>query len=170
MDELHEKYFDWLCGLIEGEDVDISQYGMLLQALFMGVFTYTIKQDSNRAEDGIALRHQFSVTFNDKRRCSVLEMMIALAIRCESIMEGPDTGDMTPVWFWSMIDSLGLMGMTNDNYDESFIILTIGRFLDRGYQPNGKGGLFTVERTKIDMRRIEIWYQMMAYLDEYLAA
>ena len=37
----------------------------------------------------------------DNKTCSVLEMMIALAIRCEEhIMDDPDVGNRTGQWFW----------------------------------------------------------------------
>ena len=77
-----------------------------------------IPMDGNRAEDGIDLRYRFGheqhysdamvASFLDDRPCSVLEMMIALSIRCEEhIMDDPDVGNRTGQWFWSMIASLG---------------------------------------------------------------
>ena len=42
----------------------------------------------------------------------------------------------------------------------------LARFMDRDYEPNGAGGLFTITRTSIDMRAIDIWYQLMSWLNE----
>jgi hypothetical protein len=93
-------------------------------------------------------------------------MMVALSIRCEeNIMDDPIVGDRTRQWFWDMIVNLGLGSMYDKNYDEWFIDKTINRFLDRQYEPNGKGGLFTVRNCKHDMRLFEIWYQLCWYLD-----
>jgi hypothetical protein len=44
----------------------------------------------------------------------------------------------------------------------------LDRFLDRDYEPDGRGGLFRVKHTDEDLRFVEIWYQMNWYLDELL--
>ena len=63
--------------------------------------------------------------------------------------------------------NLGLGSMDDRGYDEGEKKKIINRFLDRKYDRNGKGGLFTVkDRPSIDMRNIEIWYQMSWYLNE----
>jgi hypothetical protein len=38
--------------------------------------------------------------------------------------------------------------------------------VERTYQKNGKGGLFPLKQPAKDQRRVEIWYQMAAYLNE----
>jgi hypothetical protein len=38
----------------------------------------------------------------------------------------------------------------------------------RLYTTSGYGGLFPLEEPKEDQRKVEIWYQMMAYLGENL--
>jgi hypothetical protein len=135
--------------------------------------------DGNRAEDGIDLRYRFGYeqgydsqtisTFLDNRPCSVLEMLIALAIRCEEhIMDDPDIGNRTGQWFWNMIINLGLGFMDDTKFDENYVKDVISRFLYRKYKRNGEGGLFTVEHCKNDLRTVEIWYQMCWYLDEVL--
>ena len=76
----------------------------------------TIDNDINRADDGKHLRYEFASERSysnyypiDNRPCSVLEMLIALAIRInDEIMWNPDYGDKTAAWFWEMIDNLGL--------------------------------------------------------------
>jgi hypothetical protein len=135
--------------------------------------------DGNRAEDGIDLRYRFGyeqgydspmiATLLDDRPCSVLEMLIALAIRCEEhIMDDPDIGNRTGQWFWNMIINLGLGFMDDTKFDENYVKDVISRFLYRKYKRNGEGGLFTVEHCKNDLRTVEIWYQMCWYLDEVL--
>ena len=102
----------------------------------------------------------------DNRPCSVLEMIIALAIRLEEhIMDDPDIGNRTGQWFWDMIVSLGLGSMDDSKFDKAHAIDVIRRFLDRDYGRDGKGGLFTIEHCRYDMRDIEIWYQANWYLD-----
>ena len=80
-------------------------------------------------------------------------------------MDDPEIGDRTGQWFWGMIVNLGLGSMTDNRYDEDFVTETIERFLDRDYEPDGKGGLFTVRNCDRDLRYVEIWYQLCWYLD-----
>lgn len=136
-------------------------------------FVYSIPRDENRARDGIDLRYRFALLHDTpslvqylEGPCSVLEMMIALAIRCEeNIMDDPKVGDRTGQWFWGMIVNLGLGAMTDNRFDRQFVDEVVQRFLDRDYEPNGKGGLFTVRNCKYDLRTVEIWYQLNYYLD-----
>ena len=81
-------------------------------------------------------------------------------------MTNDEIGDRTPLWFWGMIGNLGLREMTDDIFDESVVDEITERFLTRDYSYNGRGGLFYVSKPRMDMRDVEIWYQMMWYLDE----
>jgi hypothetical protein len=135
-------------------------------------FTWFIPRDDNRADDGIQLRRRYALVMDDmslqrylKGPCSVLEMMVALAVRCEEcIMDDAQIGDRTGHWFWSMIRSLGLSSMNDSSFDSDFVEDVIARFLNREYQPNGEGGLFTIKNCEHDMRTAEIWYQLSWYL------
>lgn len=173
-DKIENDYFEWIYDLMCGRRYakDIS-YRKLLSHLHSVEFTYTIQRDSNRAADGIELRYRFSLSKNHKDwylyldgPCSVLEMMVALAIRCEEgIMDDPSVGDRTGQWFWGMITSLGLGSMLDERYDRRYVDYIIQRFLNREYKPNGEGGLFTIRNTKRDMRTVEIWYQLNEYIN-----
>lgn len=174
---LKHKYFDWICELIDiGEELS---YTKLLRHLDNVEFIYILDMDRNRMKDGIDLRYRFGYEMHypreliednlDNRPCSVLEMMVALAIRCEEgIMSDPDEGDRTGQWFWNMIDSLGLSDMIDSDFDKKYFDYVMRRFLNRKYNSDGEGGLFTIRRSQLDMRHVEIWYQMMWYLDEFL--
>lgn len=169
-DRIINEYFEWLCRLANGK-----KYRKLLVLLHNIQFTYLMKNDENRAADGVNLRYQFAYEHNYGNiseylngPCSVLEMMLALSIRCEQhIMDDPDIGDRTSNWFWLMINNLGLKSMTDSNFNKSFTIERIDIFLKRAYEPNGEGGLFMVDND-CDMRTTEIWYQMCAYLNSIL--
>ena len=167
-------YFNWMYELMcKGRFDNRITYRELFRFLHDTEFIHFVPHDENRADDGIALRYRYCFLngCEDLERyldgpCSVLEMMVALAIRCEErIMSDPDKGDRTAQWFWSMIISLGLGSMTDYNFDERFVDDVITRFLTREYAPDGKGSLFTIKRWNRDARTTEIWHQLLAYLN-----
>ena len=167
--EIRNDYFDWMYDLVGGmRGSKYTSYFKLLMKLHNTEFTYSIPMDENRAEDGVDLRRRFSDSYFEMLDgpCSVLEMMVALAIRCEeNIMDDPTMGDRTGQWFWGMINNLGLSGMTDANYNRSETEYCISRFLNRDYASDGKGGLFRIKNCEVDLRDAEIWYQLCWYLD-----
>ena len=178
--ELNNEYFEWMCQLVYDERFTRGlSYRKLLRYLHGIDFQYTLPMDGNRAEDGIDLRYRFGyehkyegsmiASYLDIHPCSVLEILIALAFRCEEhIMTDPDVGNRMGQWFWSMIVSLGLETMSDPRFDTSYTDDVIFRFMNRKYKRNGKGGLFTIKHCKYDMRSVEIWWQMNWYLDSIL--
>lgn len=173
-DDLNDLYFEWMFDLVcHARFSKRVSYRELLIFLHHTEFKYSISNDANRAEDGIDLRRRFALLQNDKDivyyldgPCSILEMMIALAIRCEeTIMDDPRIGNRTGQWFWGMINNLGLGSMTDDRFDKCYVDDVIERFLFRKYEPDGKGGLFTVRDSGYDLRDEEIWTQLCWYLD-----
>ena len=167
-------YFEWLCDKVVKSDVDAS-YSKLFSILYDCIFIPSLRMDENRAEDGRGLKRRYHIETGDitppiiRDRCSVLEMMVALAIRCEeTIMTDDNYGDRTAIWFWTMIESLGLMTMDDSKFNRRYVKIVLERFIDRQYSKNGEGGLFTIERANKDMRNVEIWYQMCWYLDTLL--
>ena len=172
---LPTEYFDWLCQLVY--DRRHTYFRELLTLLHNREFVYIIDMDGNRFEDGIELRYRFArergydyrliASELDIRPCSILEMMIALALRCEEhIMDDYTLGNRTSQWFWGMIDSLGLRQMDDQHINKITCDKIIDTFLDRNYAPNGRGGLFTLVNNRRDMRSVEIWYQACAYFNE----
>ena len=175
--ELNERYFQWMYQLVYGTQKDPRglSYERLLNLLHDHEFTYTIDLDSNRYSDGIDLRGRFVdetgingsfiKIYLNKRPCSVLEMMLALAIRCEEhIMENPDIGNRTGYWVQLMIKNLGLNRSDDCHFNEDYVESVIIRFLERKYEYNGSGSLFIVNNPRKDMKEVEIWYQMNWYL------
>lgn len=164
---IENEYFEWLYDLVcEGRYARSISYRKLLMHLHDTEFVWSIPKDENRADDGIRLRERFVDGNYIYGPCSVLEMMVALALRCEeNIMDDPKVGNRTRQWFWEMIVNLGLGAMTDDVYDEREVTGIVERFLDRDYDPDGKGGLFRIRDCDRDLRDVEIWYQLCWYLD-----
>lgn len=169
-----DDYFRYLCSFIDDEDFRPSQYQVLLSKLHQTPFEWTIEDDSVRALDGLALRDDYALSkgldlvdmhMANRHPCSMLEMMVALARRCEcEIMEDLDFGRRIGRWFKVMLKSLGLRHETDEYYDEGYINFVLDEFLVRAYEPDGDGALFRVENSDKDLRTLSIWSQMHLYL------
>lgn len=102
--ETENAYFEWLiehvCG---GRYNKLLRYRRLLLWLHKTEFIYSNPMDSNRVDDAVDFRRRFGY-LGKEHSCSVLEMMVALAVRCEEhIMGNQEIGDRTGEWFWEMI-------------------------------------------------------------------
>lgn len=173
--KIENDYFEWMFNLVcDGRLARSNSYRKLLSYLHDVEFVYIIPNDADRASDGIELRHRFALLYKDydyvvdclDGPCSVLEMMVALAIRCEvTIMDDPKVGDRTGQWFWKMVVNLGLGSMSDNRFDLDYVEFVIDRFLNREYEPDGRGGLFRVRNSDYDFRDVKIWNQLNYYLD-----
>ena len=176
-DQIRNKYFDWLYNYVcKGRIGNNISYRKLFKALHSIEFDFYIPKDINRARDGIDLRYRFALSINDENLvmdildepCSVLEMLVALAIRCEeTIMDDTRYGDRTGQWFWSMLSNLGISYMTDENFDEKILNKVIYDFMERRYSRDGKGGLFYIRNSEEDLRDVEIWTQLCWYLNNF---
>lgn len=181
--ELRKRYFDWLYKIAyhwETESVEADySFTKLASALFDIPFIVEIPRDENRVQDALSLRYSFGskiglddreiIFYLDDKQCSVFEVMVALAKRCESqLMSDYLYGDRTSYWFNEMIVSLGLGGMYNKNFDSDRVKHAVDIMLHHQFEPNGKGGLFTVKRPIRDLRSLELWAQMCDHLNELL--
>ena len=180
---MNDAYFHWLCGLIG--DYFRGNYQKLLWKLYRTNFVWELEYDENRAADGLFLRkiycqevgwydnsQSLAPPFGSREEwlespCSVLEMMIALAKKAEDfIMYNPEIGNRTSVWFWQMLENLGL-----DVYDDiHFFPAEIDRILDiflhRKYDSHGNGSAFPIQNCCRDLRKTDLWWQLNAYLEE----
>lgn len=173
-DGISNRYFEWMYDLVcEGRYSKSVSYRKLLTHLHSIEFIYSIPRDSNRANDGEKLRYRFALLQDCEELsdylddpCSVLEMILALAIRVEeNIMDDPEIGDRTAQWFWEMIANLGLGGMSDRHYDKDYVNEVVYRFLYREYEPDGRGGLFRIRNCERDLRDVEIWCQFNYYIN-----
>jgi len=174
--ELSERYYRWICRVAMEHEAD--EYSQLLRYLFTKDYRYTHPRDANRESDGIDLRYRFGYLHGialpevtcelDDKPCSLLEMMVALAIRCEeNIMRSFDIGDRTHIWFTNMLDSLGI-AQNDHKFNREEVDQAVENFFNRNYAPNGKGGLFCLKHPYEDLRKVEIWDQAMWWIDERL--
>ena len=178
LNDIRKIYQCWLSALIFGARRRHG-YSKLLGILHGTPFRSVLERDQNRAMDGRALRYRFGCENDipgdfiadamDDIPCSVLEMMAALCLRAsEQIIYDGDIQSGTERLFRDMLSSLGLAEQTDDRFSAGRSAEVLERFQERGYSPDGRGGLFTVSRPGVDMCDIEIWYQMCFYLDELI--
>lgn len=174
MYELQSQYFNWLVSI-----ADLPENYILLKKLFNTEFVWSVAFDDNRAIDGINLRYRFGRVSGtpdpvicgvlDTVPCSILEMIVALALRVEEQIMGDESiGDRTSFWIKSMFNSLGLLDYTDSRYDEAAVNNIIYIFLNRQYSRTGIGGLFAIPDldSSKDMRKADIWAQMCWYMNE----
>lgn len=183
MIKLNLPYFQWLCSLVDGNNRPDKSYSRLLKILSVKEFYWSVANDDNRIEDAKKLQEIFQSSDGDyvymdtyvyrdssDISCSVLEMLIALAHRMEDILSDSEFGDRTDKWFWELVFNLGLERFSDDavfdSRAESRIDEILDIMIDRRYNRNGNGSLFPLRRGIRDSRKVEIWYQLMAYLEE----
>lgn len=172
-DELERQYYIWLTNWIPGWR---TTHSLLMRKLYETAFRVTLMMDENRVGDGLALRTRFIYetgmssierdVLKVRRPCSILEVMIALALRFEEeYMTGYEDEDPVGKWFAPMLDSLGLTIDSDGVFEKDLqrVNLVLMIFLDRAYAPDGRGGLFYISGATEDMREIEIWRQMMMW-------
>jgi hypothetical protein len=170
-----DQYFVWLCDQVsdQRQQKKISEF---LKTLHELEFYWTIPNDDNRGEDGKKLREEFCYQYRFScaglilGKCTILEMLVALAKRIEYQMSDPNDPNDANRYFWMMLDNLGLelFVNTDPNFKEKAIRndIKLRKFLSRQYDKYGKGGLFPLVSYAGDQRKVEIWYQMSAYLEE----
>lgn len=178
-DRITNEYFGWISERVRDP---ADGFDSLMNVLFKCEFIPPTYMDGNRAIDGVNLRHQFADDRGYSRMlidevfsprgtpipASMLEVMAALAIRCERTMSDPAYGDRTKVWFYTMIESMELENMRGEHFSERRVRTVIRRFLNRKYEPDGRGSLFWVPGIQRDMRKYELWYQMSFFQTEVI--
>jgi hypothetical protein len=166
---LDDQYFTWLYSQVA--DVKTRKgtgtYWNLLRHLFSTEFTWFVPNDDNRAEDGRELRIEWT-TLEDVHvdrhwmtlGCSFLEMLIGLARRLEF-----QTDRDVEYWFWHLLTNLRLLGYNDrSRFSVEEVNDRTSMVMQRTYDRFGDGGLFPLRRTTKDQRKVEIWYQLHAYL------
>lgn len=162
-------YFKWLL-----KEINISNTGYedLFWHLYGRPFTWSIDRDENRAADGIALRRRYlndggalqESEFNSP--CSVLEMLIALSIRCDREIMGEPDVDAGDRLFWAMIENLRLDVYDDSYFEDEAVDEILDIWLMRRFDQHGNGGPFPVKKVVRNQKKIEIWSQMNDFLNE----
>lgn len=164
-------YLRWLTDKIDAEG-KCKMYRSLLMHLFQTTFREckSVARDVNRARDGVSLRKKFfeenGWTFNSlgSPECSWLEMLIALSERIDDqMMYDMNLGNRTDKWFWLIIDQIGLKKYIDRNYIHDEVDEILDKLGRREYENGGRNGIFKCQN---DVRKVEIWYQVMRFFNE----
>lgn len=173
-----DGYFLWLCRKVGiGIHPSGAPYFALAEALHSCYFTpERTGMDMNRAYDGLHLRAEYLSRHDDtgsaksRGACTMLEMMIGLARRMAFLMENEEKPKRVREFFWRLIENLGLKNFDDLHFNtfrgEVAVQKAMRHVMNRDYMPDGRGGLFPVKHASSDFRKMEIWYQMHAWLSE----
>lgn len=198
-------YFNWLCDMVHVDNYCGKSWYFLAKILHNIEFYWVLPNDENRAIHGVKLRQVWMENIEEQAEdlgvghpmfpldsltgpCSVLEMLVGLAVSIESeIMMNQEKGNRTAVWFWEMIinllyencrDELQIQGpfevplfyRWSDRFiDEKcgeMLQMFVVKIMDRTYDECGLGGLFPLKAMDEDQRNVEIWYQAQRWLEE----
>ena len=176
--DIKARYFLFLLDKIRTGIDSCENYLELLRRLHKKEFYYILDMDRNRAEDGKCLREEFLNVFelediNEDLAgpASVLEVLIALAERCENDIVHEDLeGNRAPEWFWKWIDNLGLLKFKDESIVEWLptgeLDVCLENWMERKFKKNGSGSPFPLISGSVDSRKEEIWRQMIFWLYE----
>lgn len=172
---LDDQYLEWLYSLVQPvtNRNPARTYWSLCEYLFKREFEWFIPNDGNRVEDARDLRWTFIETFgfDDDNPdwmaldASILEMLIALSQRAAF-----ESNKDPNFWFSTFLKNLELSRFKDSQFSEKerqVIDEVLTRIVYRTYSKSGRGGMFPLTHAKTDQRKVEIWYQMQAYLIEH---
>lgn len=169
---LDELYFTWLYRQVANPDIEDKSltFWKLLKELYTKEFVWLIPNDDNRLEDGKALRIEFiqEEGLRDvdpewlQLGCSALELMVGLSRRLSFEAEGEPY-----YWFWDLMENLNLHRYSDDRrLPRKHIQKVLDQVIFRTYERDGTGGLFPLNDPSQDQRKVELWYQLSAYVLE----
>jgi hypothetical protein len=166
---IRHHYFEWLT--LQVGDESVTNIHPLCTIMHQKEFVWFVANDDNRLQDGLDLRLEFLYEFYDPTmmhalrlaHVSFLEVLIGLSHRLDFQRSGG-----ADIWAWVLLEHLGLDKyrgrMTTQKREEIEEILD--RVIWRTYEPDGSGGFFPLAWPEQDQRKVEIWYQMMAWIGE----
>lgn len=188
---IKNEYFWWLCnisclnGIIEDitpgnatiPDPDYETFFQLAYILFTTPFICGLDKDETRVYEGKKLRYWWATLHSRYDNyeclngpCSMLEMLIALAIQIDvQIMQGPYEKDRSVEWFWEMLRNLGISEFDDYHFSSEnarIIRDALDRINTRRYCKDGSGGLYPLKNANSDQRFVPIWVQMQEYFKE----
>lgn len=165
---LDYQYYNWLT-----QKVSIAngkQYTQLFEIMHNVEFLWFIPNDDNRIQDAIDLRTEFMNRSDSHGELELgsatcLEVLVSLSRRLAMIASD---GGHSKQWAWTLLKNLGLIKFPDPLSPEK--VQKVNEILHdlvwRNYQPDGRGGFFPLLNPDTDQTKVEIWYQLNAYVSE----
>jgi hypothetical protein len=169
-EELRERYFYWLYDMVcpSTRQHGFNAYTIICNWMQNIPFKEIVDHDDNRSQNGRDLRAKFLESVGNTSSivgpCSIFEMLVALAEQATFLAD-----KTPPFWFAIFLKNLGLDGYVDNQIrppDTFSVRRIIEKFNNRTYRPNGEGGLFPLHHTTENQRKVQIWYQLGAYINE----
>jgi hypothetical protein len=145
-------------------------YTDLFEQMHNTEFVWTVPNDDNRVQDAIDLRNEFLEVSSGKLElgssmATCLEVLVALSRRVAFLASG---NGHAPQWGWTLLKNLGLHkfydSLTAEKKERINKILH--DLVWRNYRADGFGGFFPLQNPDTDQTKVEIWYQLNAYVSE----
>jgi hypothetical protein len=169
---LDELYLEWLYRQVGDPTITNPNrtYWRILKQLYCKEFVWIVPNDDNRIADGRDLRYEFVDDINLRNvdvgwynlGCSMLELFVGLSRRLSFECDGEPRD-----WFWHMMDNVKLR-RCNDNksWEETVVNDILDQIIWRHYKRDGCGGIFPLKNAREDQTKVELWYQLSAYIIE----
>jgi hypothetical protein len=176
-----DAYMKWILEKMEFRKRGRKKYGKLMKYLNNTEYEFKTLLDENRLSDALNMRNNFleeyfggsynkydstivaacpNIIVFGPHRCSILEMLAALSIRCEIEMTGEPGCDVLGRMFWIAIDNSGLGKFSDDKFDGQFVKKTVNEMTNFD--------IFPFHRPGIDKNRVDLWYAMQLWITENL--
>lgn len=157
-------YFEWLIS-----QIDIRKnktYFYVFERMHNLEFVWTVPNDDNRIQDALDVRREFMDQINghlNLASATLLEILISLSRRAEFI-----TSESAHLWAWRLLKNLKLTNLSDPvtNSEAQKIDDILEALVWRTYSSSGEGGFFPLKYPKEDQTKVEIWYQLNAYVIE----
>lgn len=166
-----DAYFYWLEPQVREPGHQRKTYRDVLAIMHAKEFLWLVPNDDNRMVDGLDLRVEFLHESEAPRRlkpeafgtCSVLEVLIGLSRRLAFTAGGEAEG-----WAWQLLVNMEFEKMSDplSNRKAKQVDESLEALIWRQYLPDGSGGFFPLAWPEEDQTKIELWYQLSAYVDE----
>lgn len=161
--EVVEQYIDYLEPQVGVNPRNGRGFHDLLNLMLAKEFVWLVPNDDNRIADGLDIRAEWEWARSITGPCSFLEVLIGLSRRIAFV-----TGENAEGWSWQLLINLELHQMRDPltAYKIQKAEKIIEAVIWRTYHSTGEGGFFPLSHPEEDQRKVELWYQMSAYIRE----
>lgn len=164
---LHDRYLDYLGSQLIARRA-LEDHRDLFEIMHSIEFIWIVPNDDNRQVDGLDVRVQWMEQRNARGLqgpVSFLEMLVGLTRRANFLRD-----ELSPKeWGQELINNLDLDQMWDplSQRKRQKSIKIVEGVVWRTYRRDGHGGLFPLTRPRYDQRKVELWYQLNAYVMEH---